>query len=449
MNGGQFAGGARSGSSQRNGGRIDSGRTGNSRLNRAAPSADRSGARSGASGQWRSFGNGSRSPSTGQSGARGSARSGNSGSRSSNSGEAGSYRQSSPNNRANGASRSSQAPAQSGRGYSSAQGYRSSPSLSRSAPSYSAPRSGASSAPRSYSAPSRSYPLLGRIRVRAVPVARSSAPRSYSTPSRSNSAQRSDSGSRGSSVARSSAPRSYSAPSRSYSAPRSYSGSRGSSVARSSAPRSVSAPSRSNSASRSYSGSRGSSGGSGFSGGRSGGSSGSSGGRSGGVAGIAGNRADLAAPPRGGADHNKPRFPGAQSRATVAHSRALDQTFHCRLNRFVSRSSSLIFLFVVRHRSISPQHKRRTERLWTERFRGRQLPKRTGAILWEAINGSRHMALPPGMNFLPYGRQDLHIATCAKPRVSTSRCIHSPLAPNMHRTQWRRDVKRQPYWLLV
>ena len=151
MNGGQFAGGARSGSSQRNGGRIDSGRAGNSRLNRSGAGVGDSGARSGASGQWRSFSNGNRSPSTGQSGARGSARSGNSGPRSSNSGEAGSYRQSSPNVRTNGASRSSQAPAQSGRGYGSAQGQ-------------SAPRSGGSSAPRSYSTPSRS----------------NSAPRSYS-----------------------------------------------------------------------------------------------------------------------------------------------------------------------------------------------------------------------------------------------------------------------------
>ena len=184
MNGGQFGGGARSGGGARNGGRIDSGRPGSLQMNRSGAGFGGSAARSGASGQWRSFGNGSRSPSAGSSEVRGSARSGNSGPRSSNRGEVGTYRQSSPNNAANGATRSSRAPAQNDRGYSSAQGY-------------SAPRGGGSSARRSYSAPSQSY----------------SAPRSYTSP-------------RVSGGGGSSARRSYSAPSQSYSAPRSSSGPR-------------------------------------------------------------------------------------------------------------------------------------------------------------------------------------------------------------------------------
>ena len=235
MNGGQYAGGARSSGGQWNGGRMDSGRPGTSQLNRTATGAGSSGVRSAASGEWRRFGDGNRSPSATRSDALGSARSGNSGVRSSNRADAGSYRQSTPNYAANGGSRSSRAPAQSNGGYGLAQGGRSSSSSGRSvSPGYSAPRGSGYSAPRSYSAPSQSYS--------APRGGGSSAPRSYSAPSQSYSAPRGGG---------SSAPRSYSAPSQSYSAPRSSSGPRVSSG-----------------------------GGSGYSGGRSGGNAGSSGGRS-------------------------------------------------------------------------------------------------------------------------------------------------------------------------
>ena len=91
---GQFAGGARSNAGQWNGGRMDSGRPGATQLNRTPTSAGVSGVRSASPGEWRRFGDGNRSPSTGRSDARGFARSGDSGFRSGNRGDAGSYRQS-------------------------------------------------------------------------------------------------------------------------------------------------------------------------------------------------------------------------------------------------------------------------------------------------------------------------------------------------------------------
>ena len=190
-NGGQFTGGARAGGGQWNGGRVDSGRSGNSQFNRAAPGAGSSGARSGSSSGWSRFGGANQSPSAGRNDARGFAQPGNSGYQSGNRGNAGAYRQQAPSSGFNGGSRSYQAPAQSNRGYGSAQGYRNSPSAGQSSPQYSAPRNGGSSAPRSNSAPSQGF----------------SAPRSSAGPRFSNGGG-------------SSAPRSNSAPSQGFSAPR-------------------------------------------------------------------------------------------------------------------------------------------------------------------------------------------------------------------------------------
>ena len=149
---------SRFGGDRSNGGRLDSGRTGTSQLNRAASGAGAGGSRSAASGGWQRFGDGNRPPSAGRSDTRGSAQSGVSGVRSSNRASTGSYRQPSQGYAANGGSRNYRAPAQSSGGYGSAQGYRSSPSSGRSvSPGYTAPRNGGSFAPRSYSAPSQGY----------------------------------------------------------------------------------------------------------------------------------------------------------------------------------------------------------------------------------------------------------------------------------------------------
>ena len=43
--------------------------------------------------------------------------------------------------------------------------------------------------------------------------------------------------------------------------------------------------------------------------------------------------------------------------------------------------------------------------------------------------------------FLPYGRQDLHVTTCGRLRLLRCVCIHSALVPNLHRTAWRQGKK--------
>jgi hypothetical protein len=235
MNNGQFAGNTRAGGSQWNGPRNDAGRQGTAQFN-GTGTGGFNGTRSATAGGWQSFGNGNRTTSAAQADARGFAQSGNSGFRSNSNSTTGSYRQPAQNYAGNGGSMNGGAPAQSTRGFGTAQG------------SQNWRSTGGSSSARSYSAPNQSF-----------------------------SNPQSSSGWRGTGGGGYSASRSYSAPSQSFSGPQSFSGSRGSGGGGFSAPRSYSAPSQS------FSAPRGSGGGSGFSGGRSGGGgAGFSGGRSGG-----------------------------------------------------------------------------------------------------------------------------------------------------------------------